>query len=434
MLYARFWRLAVPCLAMPEPGHTVTTPPDPSPWGLPKSGPPTVPTSPPYYPPTSPSGAQPSFPSSPSAPTWSPPNPPPPLPSSDLPPPSASRRGGGWRALLVVIAALALLLAGILVGRLTTDDDPGSQGANGPSAQDLQNAGLPTSPPVQGNPDEPVAAVAEAVAPAVVQIETSVGLGSGVVYDPKGLIITNNHVVEGSDHVNVVFSDGSSVDGEVLGTDPTADIAVVKVPSDSLLGVAVLCTNQEVRVGQVAVAIGSPFGLDQTVTSGIVSAVDRPFEGTLVGMIQTDAPINHGNSGGALADREGCVIGINAAIASTSGDNNGLGFAIPISLAYERATRLANGEAIETAVLGVRAPQTDDTAAGALIGTVDSGSGADHAGMKDGDIVTAINGQTVRDFNQLATSIFQYLPGDTIHLTVVRDGQTLSLDATLGAK
>ncbi len=369
-------------------------------------------------------------------PAWSPPNPPPPWQTPTAPAPGRGARPGLVAVAILVVAAL--LAAGFVAGRVTSDSGPAQ--AQGPSASDLREAGLPTEAPVRGNPEEAVAAVAEALSPAVVQIETGLGLGSGVVYDPEGLLLTNNHVVEGSDEVIVRFADGSAVDGEVLGADPSSDIAVVQVPTDAVIGVAVLALGEEVRVGQTAVAIGSPFGFDQTVTSGIISAVGRPFpneaEEILVGMLQTDAPINQGNSGGALANREGKVIGINTAIASVSGDNNGLGFAVPIDLAYERAERLATGEDIETAVLGVMAPDADedDNVPGALIGEVDEQSGAYEAGMRDGDVVTAIDGQPVRDFGQLAIAIFRYLPGDTIDLTVERDGETLTLEATLGVR
>jgi putative serine protease PepD len=396
-------------------------------------------SAPPFAPPSPPAGqyATTPFATPPVAPNWAPPNPPPPLPTGGGAP--TSSRGGAWKVILAIFIALALLVSGFLVGRTTGD---GTDGAQSPNVEDAREAGLPTQAPVQGESDEPIAAVAEAVSPAVVQIETSqggtpLGVGSGVVYDPDGLIITNSHVVEGADAVQVRMADGTMVDGEVLGADPSTDIAVVRIPSSAVIDVAVLALGEEVRVGQLAVAIGSPFGFDQTVTSGIVSAVGRPFpndEQILVAMIQTDAPINQGNSGGALVDREGRVIGINSAIVSQSGDNNGLGFSIPIDLAYERAVRLAAGESIETPLLGVFGEPTDDGSPGAQITEITAGSGADAAGMEVGDVVTEMDGETIHSFEQLATLIVEHTPGDIVEITVVRDGDTFTLDAELGSR
>lgn len=369
-------------------------------------------------------------------PAWTPPNPPPPLPASSAGPRRASSSAGAWRVVGMALLVVALLAAGFVAGRLTADAG-GPEGAQRvPSAEELRQAGLPTEAPVTGSSEEPVAAVAQAVAPAVVQIETNVGLGSGVVYDPDGLIITNNHVVEGSSQVRVRLGDGSTVEGEVLGTDPSTDIGVVKIPADAVVGVAVLALGEDVQVGQLAVAVGSPFGFEQTVTSGIVSAVDRPFpnEQIVVGMIQTDAPINQGNSGGALADRSGRIIGINTAIISTSGDNNGLGFAIPIDLAFERAQRLAAGEAVEAPLLGVRGEPTDDGSPGAQLVEITPDTAAARAGLQVGDVVTAIDGEDVRSFDELAAQIGTYLPGDDVDLQVERGGSEISVTVTLGAR
>lgn len=248
------------------------------------------PSTPPLAPPLAPPPAPPTA----TGPSWRPPNPPPSPPE----PPARRRRGG--RTFAVVLVVAVLLVAGFAIGRLTLA--PGGEDAvvaADPGGQVQQTS---QEPPVPAEVDEPVAAVAEAVSPAVVQIETSAGLGSGVVFDESGLVLTNAHVVGDDDQVVVRQADGSSVDGEVLGADPSTDVAVVQIDSDAVLGTACLALGEEVRVGQIAVAIGSPFGLDQTVTSGIVSAVERPFPNSdvVVGMIQTDAPINSGNSGGAV--------------------------------------------------------------------------------------------------------------------------------------
>lgn len=205
----------------------------------------------------------------------------------------------------------------------------------------------PPTAPASPNTDEPAAAVAERLAPSVVRIEHSGGQGSGVVYD-EGLILTAGHVVSGAPNVTVRTAEDESLAGEVVGIDPATDIAVVDV--DAALPVPELGDDDDLRVGQLAVAIGSPYGLDETVTLGIVSALGREVTteaGTIGGLVQTDAPINPGNSGGPLADREGRVIGINHAIASSSGGNEGVGFAVPIGVALESADAILSGEVAE---------------------------------------------------------------------------------------
>jgi len=274
------------------------------------------------------------------------PDTPPPMFSArppDLPPmgepvaPEAPRPRRGRQA-LAVLAGVALLVGGFTAGWALSsgtadngDDTAASVSAPAVSVES-DTDDRPGDAPVESSGEEPVAAVADAVAPTVVQIETTTGLGSGVIYDPDGLVLTAAHVVEGSTAVTVRLADGTSRDGTVLGTDVDSDIGVVVIDGGGDgLPVAVLADSPP-DVGDLAVAVGSPFALDQTVTSGIVSAVDRPAPagGPSVGTIQTDAPINPGNSGGPLADAEARVIGINTAIASMSGGNDGVGFAIPV--------------------------------------------------------------------------------------------------------
>jgi putative serine protease PepD len=288
--------------------------------------------------------------------------------------------------------------------------------------------------PVSGDGTEPVAEVAAAVAPAVVQIETNDGLGSGFVYDEAGLILTAAHVVGQSGGVDVRLADGSLHRGEVLGADSATDVAVVQIDPPADMAVAELATGVTVQVGQLAVAIGSPFGLDQTVTSGIVSAVDRPVTtpGGAVNMIQTDAPINPGNSGGALVDRQGRVIGINDSIATESGSNAGVGFAIPIDLAKAVADRLVAGEDVEFAFLGVStsAAVGDD---GPVVVEVERNSPADDAGLQRGDRIVALDGEAVRDQIELVARVRAHQPGDEVELTIERDGDTETVRVTLGS-
>jgi S1-C subfamily serine protease len=211
----------------------------------------------------------------------------------------------------------------------------GSNGSNGSSAT--------PAPGTAG--DEPIADAAAKLSPAVVQIETTSGLGAGFIADPAGYILTASHVVGGESTVTVRLKDGTTMKGDVVAADRTIDTAVVKVAQQGL-PVATLGSSANVRVGQTAIAIGSPFGFDQTVTKGIISGLDRTLDtevGQLTGLIQTDAPINQGNSGGPLADKDANVIGINTAIASQTGGSNGVGFAIPIDTAKELLQKVKDG-------------------------------------------------------------------------------------------
>jgi S1-C subfamily serine protease len=283
---------------------------------------------------------------------------------------------------------------------------------------------------------EPVAAVAQTVSPSVVQIETTEGLGSGVVYDATGgLIMTNAHVVGSATTVKVRTADGTALDGDVLGADTGTDIAVVRV-SGLKAPAATLATGTKPAVGQIAVAVGSPYGLDQTVTSGIVSAVNRPVPNdkkVVVNMIQTDASINPGNSGGALANRDGQIIGINTAIFSETGENTGIGFAIPIATAKKAADELVNGQSVAKAGLGLSGPSETPTGdAGAYVESVSGGSAADQAGIKDGDLIVAVDGTPIRSFDELRGLISSHSPGETVTITIVRDGDRQDVQVDLG--
>jgi putative serine protease PepD len=220
-----------------------------------------------------------------------------------------------------------------------------------------------------------------------------------------------------------------------VGADRGSDIAVVKATTDKSLPAATLGLGVKVEVGQLAVAIGSPYGLDQTVTSGIISAVDRA-EQTLdgaIGMLQTDAPINPGNSGGALADRKGEVIGINDQIATENGGNVGLGFAIPIDVAYQVAKSLVAGTPIQHAFLGIQTGDASGSVTGALVVSVQSGSPADKAGLERGDVVTAVDGKPVTGPDDLVAKIRGSNPGDKVSITVDRDGDSKTISVTLGS-
>jgi len=281
--------------------------------------------------------------------------------------------------------------------------------------------------------DEPIAAVAAAVAPAVVKVETTSGLGSGVIYDASGLVLSNAHVVGSATSVNVVFADGSSTEGEVLGVDELTDVAVIRIAPPEDMTVATMASESPV-VGQIAIALGSPFGLEQTVTSGVVSAVGRPVDnpqGAIVEMLQTDAPINPGNSGGALADRAGQIIGINTLIYSQSGENNGIGFAIPIQTALDAAERIVNGETLERGFLGVSTQSPTDGSIGAVVASVEPGAAAEDAGLERGDVIVSVDGDALRDSTELAGRIQSHQPGDILTLEIDRDGDTSTIEVML---
>jgi putative serine protease PepD len=261
--------------------------------------------------------------------------------------------------------------------------------------------------------------------------------GSGFVIDTKGDIITNEHVVDGANSIKVRFQDGSTAKATVIGSDKSTDIAVIRVDvSASKLHPLALGNSAGVQPGQSVVAIGSPYGLPETMTAGIVSAINRtitaPNNFSLSGSIQTDAAINHGNSGGPLIDAvSGKVIGVNAQIESDSGDNSGVGFAIPIDTAKSVANTLIAGGTVKHAYLGVSVGDASSSA-GASIGCVVAGGPADNAGLKAGDVVTAIDGNPVSSADDLTSALGSRLPGDTVTLTVDRSGSTKTISVTLG--
>jgi putative serine protease PepD len=287
------------------------------------------------------------------------------------------------------------------------------------------------------------------VAPGVVDIvvNTSAGgfgdqgataEGSGFVVDTSGDIVTNQHVVDGATAIKVRFQDGKSVKATLVGTDPSTDVAVVKVNvAASELHPLTFGSSSAVQVGQSVAAIGSPFGLPETLTSGIVSALNRtitaPNNYSISGAIQTDAPINHGNSGGPLLNSGGQVIGVNAQIESQSGGSDGVGFAIPSDAVKSVSDTIISGGKVQHAYLGITIG-TASSGAGAQVSAVKAGSPALSAGLKAGDVITAIDGTAISTADDLTAKISAYKPGVKVTLSVTRNGATLKLDVTLGTR
>lgn len=275
------------------------------------------------------------------------------------------------------------------------------------------------------------------------QMPRQQGIGSGVIATKDGYILTNNHVVDGADEVKVALQDGREFTAKVIGRDPKTDIAVIKIDANDLPAVP-MADSDKVEVGDLVLAIGNPFGIGQTVTTGIVSATGRAGA---VGLdyedfIQTDAAINPGNSGGALVDAEGRLIGINTAILSRSGGNQGIGFAIPANLARDVMGNLVKDGHVTRGYLGVSIQDVTPALAkefklkephGALVGDVTSGSPAQKAGFESGDLILSYNGKKVTDSRHLKLEVARTQPGETVPVKILRDGETKSFDVTVKA-
>ncbi|MFC5063741.1 S1C family serine protease [Actinomycetospora atypica] len=365
-------------------------------------------------------------------------------------PPPEQRRGGMLggrggsvgRAGLVLVAVLALvagLVGGAIAGSLFS-----SGSTSGTSLEVASGDPLPPAP--AGS----VEAIAATVLPSTVQIVGSSGEGSGVVLSADGLIMTNNHVLAAGrgSGLQAVFADGTAAPVTLVGTAPAADIAVVRASGVGNLRPAVLGDSDQLRQGQAVVAVGSPLGLSGTVTSGIVSALERPVaaggsgagqESTL-DAIQTDAAINPGNSGGPLADAAGRVVGINTAIASVTsgsagqeGGSIGLGFAIPMNQARRIATELIQSGRATQAIIGVQVANGGPR--GATIASVSPGGPAANAGLQAGDLVTKVDDRAIADANALVAAIQSSAPGQVVTLTVgTAGGAPRQVPVTLGSR
>ena len=274
--------------------------------------------------------------------------------------------------------------------------------------------------------------------------EPQAGLGSGVIVSATGYILTNNHVVEGADEIGVVLNDGRSTRAKIIGTDPDTDLAILKIELDKL-PVIVLGNSDSAQVGDQVLAIGNPFGVGQTVTSGIVSALGRNQLGinTFENFIQTDAAINPGHSGGALVDTNGNLLGINTAIYSRSGGNMGIGFAIPVSTAKQVLEGIVKHGQITRGWIGVEpndlTPELAETfdvktSQGVIITGVLQNGPAAQAGIHPGDVITKIAGQPVTDVTQLLSQVAELKPGSPARFSIERKNQQLELNVTPGTR
>jgi S1-C subfamily serine protease len=349
-------------------------------------------------------------------------------------------------AALAILAVIALVIgvAGGLVGRLTAEATDVLTSKKVTLSQDSAT----------GKPRNSVAKVVDAVMPSVVQIRETVGdngaLGSGVVIDGAGYIVTNNHVIStvamdksGRGKIQVTFSDGSRVPASLVGRDPKTDLAVLKVDNIKNLRVARLGRSADVQVGDSTLAIGSPLGLQSTVTAGIVSALHRAMVETpeagddtagAFDAVQTDAAINHGNSGGALVDGQGRIIGINTAIRSESGGSVGLGFAIPVDLVQRVAQTIIHNGVIQHPWLGVSAKDKtveNDSMSGAQIADVVPNSPAARAGLAENDVVVKVGDREVTSSAELTVAVMSQQIGQTVDFQVVRDGRQVTIPVTL---
>ncbi len=347
-------------------------------------------------------------------------------------PPQATPPTSGRAGRTVVLLGAAVLLAGTsgLTGALLTSQlmDTPTATSSASAVPDLDRSSL--------------AALVAKVQPTVVSIKTGSGEGSGVVIDGKGDVLTNNHVVAtaNGDTVTVTSSHGDSTRATIVGTDPRSDLAVVRVADRTGLTAAVFGDSDATRVGDSVLALGSPLGLEGSVTAGIVSAKDRTIQvggeqngspvSSISGMIQTDAAVNPGNSGGALVDLNGKVIGINSAIA-TSGNSNGnigVGFAIPSNTAERVAGELIAGKQVAHPYLGVSVGDADG---GALVQSVAGGSPADRAGLRAGDLITKLGDRTIGDADALVAAVQGGEVGDRLAVTYTRNGVSKHATVTL---
>ena len=336
---------------------------------------------------------------------------------------------------LAAATAASLLIAGTAFGAGALTTGTGDDGPSRPTSKQLPGASKGRTR---------AGAVYAAASPAVVSIRAGSGSGTGFLIDGKGHIVTNAHVVGSSDRVEVRFgADGSSIAGDVRGTDQSSDLAIVEIdPAQAPSGVTPLrlANSRGVAVGDLAIAIGNPFGLDRTATEGIVSGVGREIQApngfSIDSVIQTDAPINPGNSGGPLLDGSGRVIGVNSQIETAgSGGNVGVGFAVPSNTVRDVVPALIRGDDIERPYLGLTTSSSAGAGGtGAQVQSTVSGGPAARAGIRSGDVITRVDGRPVAAPSDITQAISDDRPGKVVAVEIQRDGSTLTVHATLGTR
>ena len=384
----------------------------------------------------------------------------------DAPASRSPRRNPLYTMLVAVVAAVVATLATLAV--VGTDLAPAPEQASPQPADEPGTVSAPSIEPLSEGSIVP--AVAEAVTPSVVRIDVSSGvpaiggegggpggpgggLGSGVIYRSDGYVLTNFHVIDGAEDVNVRLASGDVLEAEIVGTDELNDLAVLRVEGTDLPAINLRPDDEPLIVGETVIAIGSPFGLDASVTTGIISALNREIRLdeaqaggpglTIPSVLQTDAAINPGNSGGALVDAQGRLVGINTAILTRSGASQGVGFAVSAEQAVSSADQLIDVGFVRHPLLGIAgvdvtpdvAEQFDLAASrGAVIESVQEDTGAADADLRPGDIIVEVDGEPLATMSELVAEVRRRAPGEVVELTIVRDGAELDVEVELGER
>ena len=351
------------------------------------------------------------------------------------------RRSSNFLAALLGALAVAIPFSGLAIAGVFDSQDDAQTAATVTSEPAPTGSGSATATATARSATD-VSDLYERVSPGVVSIETRTGAGggsgSGFVIDDEGHIVTNEHVVDGARTVRVRFNEGAPVSARVVGEDPSSDLALLKIdPGDRELRPLELGSSKELKVGQPAIAIGSPFRLEGTLTTGVISAIGRSIAGvgnfSIDDVVQTDAAINPGNSGGPLLDASGRVIGVNAQIASASGANDGVGFAIPVDTVKKVVPALKEGREIKRPYLGVSTSDTR-TGTGAQVAAVVPRGPADRAGLRAGDRIVGIAGRDVTRSTDVSAIITERKPGDKVDIRIRRGGDERTVSVTLGTR